>query len=63
MKALEESSALATDTVFSVSMINRVNPDGAIPNMEALDKVGVSGVSQCKSQFGIRQTEGGRLKK
>jgi hypothetical protein len=53
MRALEESSASATDTVFSVSMINRLDPDGAIPNMEALKKLGCQASPNAKVNLGL----------
>ncbi|MBA4423662.1 MAG: (4Fe-4S)-binding protein [Syntrophus sp. (in: bacteria)] len=53
MRALEESSASATDTVFSVSMINRLDPDGAIPHMEALKKLGYRASPNAKVNLGL----------
>lgn len=53
LKALEESSALATDTVFSVSMINRVNPDGTLPNIETLEKLGYRVSPNAKVNLGL----------
>jgi NAD-dependent dihydropyrimidine dehydrogenase PreA subunit len=53
VKALEESSALATDTVFSVSVINRLDPDGAIPNIEALARLGYQASPNAKVNLGL----------
>jgi len=53
VKALEESSALATGTVFSVSMINRVDSGGAIPNLEALAKLGYRASPNAKVNLGL----------
>jgi len=53
MKALEESSTSAKDTVFSVSMINRLNPDGSIPHMEALEKLGYRASPNAKVNLGL----------
>jgi NAD-dependent dihydropyrimidine dehydrogenase PreA subunit len=53
VKALEESSALATDTVFSVSVINRLNPDGAIPNIDALERLGYLVSPNAKVNLGL----------
>ena len=53
MKAMEESSALAKDTVFSVSMINRLNPDGSIPNLDALEKLGYRASPNAKVNLGL----------
>ena len=52
-KALEESSVLATDTVFSVSVINRLDSDGAIPNIEALARVGYQVSPNAKVNLGL----------
>lgn len=51
--ALEESSAAATETVFSVAMINRVNPDGSIPNIDALTKLGYRASPNAKVNLGL----------
>jgi len=51
--ALEESSAAATETVFSVAMINRVNPDGAVPNIDALEKLGYRASPNAKVNLGL----------
>ncbi len=53
MKALEESSACARDTVFSVSVISRVGPEGALPNLEALSKLGVHASPNAKVNLGL----------
>ncbi|PIU99994.1 MAG: (4Fe-4S)-binding protein [Syntrophobacterales bacterium CG03_land_8_20_14_0_80_58_14] len=53
MGALEESSASTTGTVFSVSMINRLDPDGSIPNMEALKKLGYRASPNAKINLGL----------
>jgi hypothetical protein len=53
VKALEESSALATDTVFSVSVINRLNLDGTIPNLEALERLGYQLSPNAKVNLGL----------
>ena len=51
--ALEESSSSAKDTVFSVSMINRVNPDGSLPNMDTLTKLGYRASPNAKVNLGL----------
>lgn len=52
--ALEESSALATETVFSVAVINRLNPDGTVPpHMEALEKLGYRLSPNAKVNLGL----------
>lgn len=53
VKALEESSALATDTVFSVSVINRLNPDGTVPNIDALERLGYRLSPNAKVNLGL----------
>jgi hypothetical protein len=53
MRALEESSASAKNTVFSVSMINRLDPGGAIPHMEALKKLGYRASPNAKVNLGL----------
>jgi NAD-dependent dihydropyrimidine dehydrogenase PreA subunit len=53
VKALEESSACATDTVFSVSLINRLNPDGTIPNLDAFAKLGYRMSPNAKVNLGM----------
>ena len=53
VKALEESSAAATGTVFSVSLINRVNPDGTVPNIDALAKLGYHASPNAKVNLGL----------
>ena len=53
VKALEESSALATDTVFSVSAINRLNPDGTVPNIDALERLGYRLSPNAKVNLGL----------
>jgi NAD-dependent dihydropyrimidine dehydrogenase PreA subunit len=53
VKALEESSALATDTVFSVSVINRLNPDGTIPNLEGWARLGYQLSPNAKVNLGL----------
>jgi ferredoxin len=53
VKALEESSALATETVFSVSIINRLNPDGSVPNMDALARLGYQASPNAKINLGL----------
>jgi len=53
VKALEESSALATDTVFSVAVINRVDADGVIPHIEALARLGYQTSPNAKVNLGL----------
>ena len=53
MRALEEGAASAKETVFSVSMINRLNPDGSIPNMEALKELGYQASPNAKVNLGL----------
>ena len=53
VKALEESSALATETGFSVSIINRLNPDGSVPNMDALARLGYQASPNAKINLGL----------
>ncbi|MDI6809556.1 MAG: 4Fe-4S binding protein [Candidatus Eisenbacteria bacterium] len=53
VRALEESSACASDTVFSVSIISRVEPGGAVPNIEALAKLGYKASPNAKVNLGL----------
>jgi hypothetical protein len=53
MKALEESSATAKDTVFSVSLINRVGPLGDLPTIGALEKLGYKVSPNAKVNLGL----------
>lgn len=53
LQALEESSSLATDTVFSVALINRLDTDGVIPNMEALARLGYQASPNAKVNLGL----------
>jgi NAD-dependent dihydropyrimidine dehydrogenase PreA subunit len=53
VRALKESSACAKDTVFSVSMINRVEPDGTVPNIEALAMLGCKASPNAKVNLGL----------
>lgn len=52
-KALEESAACATGTVFSVSVISRVEPDGALPHIEALERLGYRASPNAKVNLGL----------
>ncbi len=53
VKALEESSGRAKDTVFSVSIISRVEPGGAVPNVEALARLGYHASPNAKVNLGL----------